>query len=239
MKKLDLAAAALLIVGGLNWGLVAVAEFDLVAWLFGEQFGETNVASRIVYGLVGLAAVYGIASLLTRRARVSARRPATATMAVIATLALAGVAAAPATAGAPAQEGNIVQTAVAAGKFETLTKLVKRAGLARTLKKTGPYTVFAPTDAAFAKVPKRVLATLLEDRAKLRSVLLYHVAGGRLPAAEVVERSSIKTLNGQRVRVRVRDSRVFLNRARVTTPDVMASNGVIHVINRVLIPRAG
>jgi uncharacterized surface protein with fasciclin (FAS1) repeats len=160
-------------------------------------------------------------------------------LAVVATLALAGVAAAPAGAGAPAPERDIVQTAVAAGKFKTLTKLVKRAGLARTLQKPGPYTVLAPTDAAFAKVPKRVLSALLEDRAKLRSVLLYHVASGRLPAADVVERSSIKTLNGQRVRVRVQDSRVFLNRARVTTPDVMASNGVIHVINRVLIPRAG
>jgi uncharacterized surface protein with fasciclin (FAS1) repeats/uncharacterized membrane protein YuzA (DUF378 family) len=239
MRKLDLAAAALLIVGGLNWGLVAVAEFDLVAWLFGEEFGETNVVSRIVYGLVGLAAVYGIASLLARRGRVPAGRPATAAMAVAATLALAGVAAAPAAAATPDQERNIVQTAVGAGKFKTLTKLVKRAGLARTLQKPGPYTVFAPTDAAFAKVPKRVLKALLDDRAQLRSVLLYHVAGGRLPAADVVERSSIKTLNGQRVRVRVKDSRVFLNRARVTTPDVMASNGVIHVINRVLIPRAG
>jgi uncharacterized surface protein with fasciclin (FAS1) repeats len=160
-------------------------------------------------------------------------------LAIAATLALAGVAAAPAASATKAQERDIVQTAAAAGEFKTLTKLVKRAGLARTLKKTGPYTVFAPTDAAFAKVPKRTLTALLEDKAKLRSVLLYHVASGRLPAADVVERSSIRTLTGQRVRVRVKDSRVFLNRARVTTPDVMASNGVIHVINRVLIPRAG
>jgi uncharacterized membrane protein YuzA (DUF378 family) len=76
MKKLDLLAAALLIVGGLNWGLVALAEFDLVAWIFGEEFGTTNAASRVVYGLVGVAAVYGIASLLTRRAE-PARRPVT------------------------------------------------------------------------------------------------------------------------------------------------------------------
>jgi uncharacterized surface protein with fasciclin (FAS1) repeats len=160
-------------------------------------------------------------------------------LAIVATLALAGVVAAPAAPATQAQERDIVQTAAAAGNFKTLTKLVKRAGLARTLKQPGPYTVFAPTDAAFAKVPDRVLTALLEDKAKLRAVLLYHVAGRRLPAADVVERSSIKTLNGQRVRVRVKDSRVFLNRARVTTPDVMASNGVIHVINRVLIPRAG
>jgi uncharacterized membrane protein YuzA (DUF378 family) len=77
VRKLDLLAAVLLIVGGLNWGLVALAEFDLVAWLFGEEFGATNVASRIVYGLVGLAAVYGIASLLGRRTEPSGRRVAT------------------------------------------------------------------------------------------------------------------------------------------------------------------
>jgi uncharacterized surface protein with fasciclin (FAS1) repeats len=237
MRKLDVTAALLLIVGGLNWGLVAIAEFDLVAWIFGEEFGATNVASRIVYGLVGLAAVYGIVSLLGRSRGTAAARPATTAMTLVAAIALAAVAAAPVGA-APAQERNIVQTAAAAGEFKTLTKLVKRAGLARTLKQRGPYTVFAPTDAAFAKVPKRVIAALLEDRAKLRSVLLYHVAAGRARAADVVERSSIETLNGQRVRVRVRGERVFLNRARVTTPDVMASNGVIHVINRVLIPRA-
>ena len=79
MKKLDLLAAALLIVGGLNWGLVAIAEFDLVAWLFGEDFGTTNVVTRFVYGLVGLAAVYGIASLLGSRNTVGATRPAATT----------------------------------------------------------------------------------------------------------------------------------------------------------------
>jgi uncharacterized membrane protein YuzA (DUF378 family) len=77
MKKLDLLAATLLIVGGLNWGLVALAEFDLVAWIFGEEFGATNVASRIVYGLVGLAAVYGTASLLGSRSSAGAAQPAT------------------------------------------------------------------------------------------------------------------------------------------------------------------
>jgi uncharacterized membrane protein YuzA (DUF378 family) len=76
MKKLDIAAATLVIVGGLNWGLVAIAEFDLVAWIFGEEFGATNVASRIVYGLVGLAAVYGVASLLGQRSTARARQPA-------------------------------------------------------------------------------------------------------------------------------------------------------------------
>ena len=132
---------------------------------------------------------------------------------------------------------DIVDTAVAAGNFDTLAALLKQAGLVKTLKGKGPYTVFAPTDKAFAKVPKATLDTLAKDKAKLRSVLLYHVAKGKLTASKVVKRSSIKTLNGQRVRVRVRDGKVFVGGARVTTPDVTASNGVIHVINKVLIPR--
>jgi uncharacterized surface protein with fasciclin (FAS1) repeats len=156
-------------------------------------------------------------------------------------LAVTAVAATGATAAAtgpaaPAQERDIVDTAVAAGNFTTLAKLLTRAGLVDTLKEPGPYTVFAPTDEAFAKVPKRKLRALKQNKRKLRAVLLYHVAAGRLEAADVVERKRIKTLNGKRVRVRVRDSKVFLNQARVTTPDVQASNGVIHVINRVLIP---
>ena len=155
----------------------------------------------------------------------------------LAALAVTGSASAASSPAGAAQETDIVQTAVGAGNFKTLTKLLKRAHLVRTLKQPGPYTVFAPTDAAFAKVPKRKLNALLRSRSKLRSVLLYHVAAGELPAAAVVQRSSVKTLNGKRVRIRVRDSNVFLNKARVTTPDVMASNGVIHVINRVLIPR--
>jgi uncharacterized surface protein with fasciclin (FAS1) repeats len=145
------------------------------------------------------------------------------------------VAAGTATAEGKAQK-NIVQTAVAAGKFKTLTKLLTRAGLANTLQKPGPYTVFAPTDAAFAKVPKKTITALLRDKAKLRAVLLYHVVAGKVTASQVVKLRSAKTLNGQRVRIRVAGSHVFVNTAKVTTADVMASNGVIHVINRVLIP---
>jgi uncharacterized surface protein with fasciclin (FAS1) repeats len=159
--------------------------------------------------------------------------------------AVALAAAGPASAGAPvardaAQAGaskNIVETAKAAGQFKTLTALVKSAGLAKTLEGKASFTVFAPTDRAFAKVPKATLNALAKDKAKLRSVLLYHVAKGKLTAAEVVKHKSIKTVNGQRVQVRVRDGKVFVGGARVTTPDVAASNGVIHVINRVLIPR--
>ena len=138
---------------------------------------------------------------------------------------------------ANAKKKDIVETAVAAGQFDTLASLLKQAGLVKTLKGSGPYTVFAPTDKAFSKVPKATLDALAQDKAKLRSVLLYHVANGKLTAKKVVKRKSIKTLNGQRVRVRVRGEKVIVGGARVVTPDVRASNGVVHVINKVLIPR--
>jgi uncharacterized surface protein with fasciclin (FAS1) repeats len=98
--------------------------------------------------------------------------------------------------------------------------------------------VFAPTDAAFKKVPKSTLAALLQDKAQLKAVLLYHVVAGRVAAAKVVKLRSAKTANGARVRIRVAGSNVFVNRSKVTKADVKASNGVIHVINRVLIPPA-
>jgi uncharacterized surface protein with fasciclin (FAS1) repeats len=142
------------------------------------------------------------------------------------------------TAGATAKpRENIVQTATAAGQFKTLTSLLKTAGLARTLQGKGPYTVFAPTDAAFAKVPKSTLKALAKDKAKLRAVLLYHVVKGRVTAAKVVKLHSAKTLNGQKVRITVRAGRVRVGGARVTATDIGASNGVIHVLDRVLIPR--
>ena len=162
----------------------------------------------------------------------------TLVLAALAALSATGVASASGQRAAAAQEADIVDTAVAAGSFDTLAKLLKRARLVETLKGEGPFTVFAPTDSAFSNVPQNKLKALLRNRRKLRRVLLYHVAAGRLEAADVVQRSSIRTLNGRKVRVRVRDSNVFLNRAQVTTPDVVATNGVIHVIDRVLIPPA-
>ena len=132
---------------------------------------------------------------------------------------------------------DIVETAIEAGQFNTLASLLKKAGLVKTLKGQGPYTVFAPTDAAFANVPQATLDELGQDKAKLRSVLLYHVAGRKLTAAKIAKRRSVKTLNGQRVRIRVRGETVRVGGARVTTADVGASNGIIHVINKVLIPR--
>lgn len=160
----------------------------------------------------------------------------------VAALAVAAVVA-PATAGeARKQNGNIVQTAVAAGQFKTLTALVKQAGLAGALSKPGAnLTVFAPTDAAFAKVPKKTLAALGKDKKALQNVLLYHVVKGKVPAAKVVTLNgkSAKTLNGQPVKIAVRGGAVYLNGStKVVKTDVMASNGVIHVVNKVLLPPA-
>jgi uncharacterized surface protein with fasciclin (FAS1) repeats len=137
---------------------------------------------------------------------------------------------------ATATKPTIVQTAVAAGKFTTLTKLVKQAGLAGALSGKGPFTVFAPTDAAFRKVPKATLAALAKDKAKLRSVLLYHVVKGKVTAAQAVKLTSATTLEGAKLAIAVKGDKVTIGGARVVTPDVMASNGVIHVIDRVLIP---
>jgi uncharacterized surface protein with fasciclin (FAS1) repeats len=131
---------------------------------------------------------------------------------------------------------NIVQTAVAAGQFKTLVSLVKKAGLAGALSGKGPLTVFAPTDAAFASVPKATLAALAKDREKLKAVLLYHVVGGKVTAAKVTKLRSAKTLEGSPVRIRVSGATVRVAGARIVKADVLASNGVIHVIDRVLIP---
>jgi uncharacterized surface protein with fasciclin (FAS1) repeats len=139
-------------------------------------------------------------------------------------------------AAAAAKPKNIVQTAVAAGTFKTLASLLTKAGLAGTLQGKGPFTVFAPTDAAFAKVPKATLAALAKDKTKLRAVLLYHVVKGKVTAAEVVKLRSAKTLNGKSVSIRVSGGKVAVGGARVTKADVAASNGVIHVVNKVLIP---
>ncbi len=133
-------------------------------------------------------------------------------------------------------KSNIVQTAVGAGQFKTLVALVKQAGLVGALSGKGPLTVFAPTDAAFAKVPKATLTALGKDKAKLKAVLLYHVVKGKVTAAQVVKLTSAKTLEGSSVAIKVKGGKVFVGGAQVVTPDVMASNGVIHVIDKVLIP---
>ena len=140
------------------------------------------------------------------------------------------------TTGTKMGEKNLVQTANAAGQFKTLASLLQKAGLVGTLETKGPFTVFAPTDAAFAKVPKATLASLAKNKAKLRAVLLYHVVKGKVTAAQAMRLHSAKTLEGQSVSIRVRGGKVIVGGATVVKANVMASNGVIHVINKVLIP---
>jgi uncharacterized surface protein with fasciclin (FAS1) repeats len=131
---------------------------------------------------------------------------------------------------------NIVQTAVAAGQFKTLVSLVKQAGLVGALSGPGSLTVFAPTDAAFAKVPKATLVALGKNKAALKAVLLYHVVNGRVTAAQAEMLTSAKTLEGASVPIRLTGGKVYVGGAEVIKADVMAKNGVIHVINKVLIP---
>lgn len=143
----------------------------------------------------------------------------------------------PVDAAAPATDEDIVEVASKAGSFETLLAAAEAAGLVETLKGEGPLTVFAPTDEAFAALPEGTVPALLEDRERLRSVLTYHVIAGEVTAERVVELDSAETVNGRSVRIRVDDDgTVRIDDARVVTADVKASNGVIHVIDRVLIP---
>lgn len=141
-------------------------------------------------------------------------------------------------AAAPGKQ-TIVRTAADAGQFGTLLSLAKRAGLAGALSSSGPLTVFAPTDAAFKAVPKATLDSLAKDRAALRRVLLYHVVKGNVPAARVVKLSSAKTLAGPAIAIRVNGGSVVLNRTtKVVKTDIGATNGTIHVIDKVLLPPA-
>jgi len=132
---------------------------------------------------------------------------------------------------------DIVDTAVAAGDFNTLVTAVKAAGLVETLKGEGPFTVFAPTDAAFAKVPTDTLNALLADKAALANVLTYHVVAGKVMAADVVKLTSAETVQGQAVSVEVKDGKVYVDGAQVVTTDIKASNGVVHVIDAVILPK--
>ena len=136
-----------------------------------------------------------------------------------------------------ASAADIVDTAVA-GKFNTLVAAVKAAGLVDTLKGPGPFTVFAPTDEAFAKLPAGTLETLLkpENKAKLQSILTYHVVQGKVMAQDVVKLSSAKTVEGRSVSIQTANGGVMVNNAHVTQADIEASNGVIHVIDTVLLP---
>ena len=135
-----------------------------------------------------------------------------------------------------AQAKDIVDTAVAAGSFNTLATALGAAGLVDTLKGKGPFTVFAPTDAAFAKIPKADLDALLKDKAKLTAVLTYHVVSGKVMAADVGGLTTAKTVAGKDVKVTAKDGAVMINESKVVKTDIAAKNGVIHVIDKVLLP---
>ena len=137
-----------------------------------------------------------------------------------------------------AAEKDIVDTAVAAGSFTTLAAALKAADLITALKGSGPFTVFAPTDEAFQKLPAGTVETLLrpENKEKLRAILTYHVVAGKVGSAEVVKLTSAKTLNGQDVNITTHDGNVMVNNANVVKADIAASNGVIHVIDTVILP---
>ena len=139
-------------------------------------------------------------------------------------------------AGPTSSDDTIVEIAVAAGNFQTLVAAVQAAGLVETLSGPGPFTVFAPTDEAFAKLPEGTIEALLADTEKLGSILTYHVLPGKVMARDVVTLTKAATANGQDVQIKVRDGKVLINDATVTVPDIEASNGVIHVIDTVIMP---
>lgn len=131
---------------------------------------------------------------------------------------------------------DIVDTAVSAGSFNTLVTAIKAAGLVETLKEPGPFTVFAPTDEAFAKIPKSDLDALLANKAELTKVLTYHVVPGAVMAADV-KPGMVKTVEGGDITISVANDKVMVNEANVVKTDIKASNGVIHVIDSVLMPK--
>jgi uncharacterized surface protein with fasciclin (FAS1) repeats len=170
--------------------------------------------------LLSLAAVAIVVSACSSAATSSATPSAAATAAPSAAMA-----------------GDIVQVATEAGSFKTLLTAATTAGLVDTLKGAGPYTVFAPTDAAFAALPAGTLDGLLKDPAKLKDILLYHVVSGKVTADQVVKLTSAPSVEGKAIKITVKDGTVYLNdTVKVVTTDIPASNGVIHVIDAVLLP---
>jgi uncharacterized surface protein with fasciclin (FAS1) repeats len=137
-----------------------------------------------------------------------------------------------------AADQNIVETAVAAGQFKTLAKALDAAGLVATLEGPGPFTVFAPTDDAFAKLPAGTLQNLLkpENKGQLVAILTYHVVPGKIMASDVAKAHELKTVEGKPLEVKAADGAVMIDDAKVTATDIAASNGVIHVIDHVVLP---
>ncbi len=159
-----------------------------------------------------------------------------ATAGLAALFAMLGVVSAPPTEAGDKPAKDIVDTAVSAGKFKTLVAAVQAADLVDTLKGKGPFTVFAPTDEAFAKIPKDKLDALIKDKKALTSVLTYHVVPGKVLAADVVKLDSAKTVQGQPVQIVTKNGKVTINGANVVMTDIVCSNGVIHVIDAVILP---
>ncbi len=133
---------------------------------------------------------------------------------------------------------DIVTIAADAGMFKTLATALTEAGLIETLKSKGPFTVFAPTDEAFDKLPKGTLEGLLKDKEALKKILLYHVVSGNVMSTDVVKLTEVKTVEGFKVKITVKDGNVMINDAKVIKADIKASNGVIHVIDTVILPPA-
>lgn len=136
-----------------------------------------------------------------------------------------------------AHAADIVDTAAGAGNFKTLVAAVKAAGLVDTLKSAGPFTVFAPTDEAFAKLPAGTVEGLLKDPEKLKKILTYHVVAGKVMASDVVKLKSAKTVEGESVKIMAAGGKVMVNQATVVKTDIECDNGVIHVIDTVILPK--
>jgi uncharacterized surface protein with fasciclin (FAS1) repeats len=136
------------------------------------------------------------------------------------------------------EDPDIVETAIAAGSFETLVAAVQAAGLVETLQGEGPFTVFAPTDDAFAKLPAGTVEELLlpENKDKLTAILTYHVVAGELMAKDVVGMKTLKTVEGSKIKVSMKDGKAYVDGAQILKTDITTSNGVIHVIDAVIVP---
>jgi uncharacterized surface protein with fasciclin (FAS1) repeats len=160
------------------------------------------------------------------------------TLTTLATVAIAVLLVAPLTAGSYGKKQDIVDTAVAAGSFNTLVAAVQAADLVDALKADGPITVFAPTDEAFARLPEGTIDNLLkpENKDQLIAILTYHVVPGKLTASDVTSSAGTTSLQGEEISFKVKDGKVFVDNAEVVQADISASNGVIHVIDHVILP---
>lgn len=190
------------------------------------------IIGATLLAVVGLSVTAAEAAKCRQNARRTARQPhVVAYHQPAANMVAASVVAA-------APDKDIVDTAVAAGSFKTLAAALKAAGLIETLKGKGPFTVFAPTDEAFAKLPAGTVESLLkpENKEKLVGILTYHVVAGKVMAADVVKLKEAKTVQGKSVKIEVKDGKVKVDAANVVKTDIAASNGVIHVIDAVILP---